>query len=53
MPSSSVPKVEHILPEIGMASQHDGRHLALLNSTLVIAPGQTQINFVFILPTIT
>jgi hypothetical protein len=53
MPSSSVPKVEHILPEIGMTSQHEGRYPALLNSTLVIAPAQTQINFDFILPTIT
>ena len=47
MPSSSVPKVEHILPEIGTTSQHDGRYPALLNSALVIAPAQTQINFVF------
>ena len=53
MPSSSVPKVEHILPEIGTTRQNDGRYPALLNSTLVIAPAQTQINFVFIFPTIT
>jgi hypothetical protein len=53
MPSSLVPKVEHILSEIGTTSQHDGRYPALLNSTLVIAPAQTQINFVFIFPKIT
>jgi hypothetical protein len=53
MPSSSVPKVEHILTEIRMTSQHDRRYPALLNSTPVIAPAQTQINFVFIFPKIT